>query len=217
MEELVGPEARCSTVRCFLLTGCGGGFQTIARTIRQHKPGVLAAIQPNINNGRLEVLNSHVGLISHRAHGFHLADALIAMIYLCCVGIQIDLPSPMSHLQLDRRARKGRVGGIIQCRSGSEPAENHTVRSTFFDSSLTVGTRYGPTMLVTTTRRRERIWATIAAWASAGGSTLRRGQDGTCVYLGADTLQRSPQSRRSREVQVVRGASATPYRSGEST
>ena len=67
-------------------------FVKLARTIRQHKPGVLAAIQLSISNGRLEALNSRVRLISHRAHGFHSADALIAMIYLCCAGIQIDLP-----------------------------------------------------------------------------------------------------------------------------
>jgi transposase len=67
-------------------------FIKLARTIRQHKQGVLSAIQLNINNGRLEALNSRVRLISHRAHGFHSADALIAMIYLCCAGIQIDLP-----------------------------------------------------------------------------------------------------------------------------
>jgi transposase len=67
-------------------------FVKLARTIRKHKAGVLAAIQLGINNGRLEALNSRVRLISHRAHGFHSADALIAMIYLCCAGIQIDLP-----------------------------------------------------------------------------------------------------------------------------
>jgi transposase len=53
---------------------------------------VLAAIQLNISNGRLEALNSRVRLISHRAHGLHSADALIAMIYLCCAGIHIELP-----------------------------------------------------------------------------------------------------------------------------
>jgi hypothetical protein len=31
-------------------------------------------------------------LLSHRAYGFHSANALIAMIYLCCAGIQIALP-----------------------------------------------------------------------------------------------------------------------------
>ncbi len=67
-------------------------FIKLARTIRKHKAGVLAAIQLEINNGRLEALNSRVRLISHRAHGFHSADALIAMVYLCCAGIQIGLP-----------------------------------------------------------------------------------------------------------------------------
>jgi transposase len=67
-------------------------FVKLARTIRAHKQGVLAAIELNMSNARLEALNSRVRLISHRAHGFHSAQALIAMIYLCCAGIQIDLP-----------------------------------------------------------------------------------------------------------------------------
>ena len=67
-------------------------FVKLARTIRKHKQGVLAAIDLGLSNGRLEALNSRVRLISHRAHGFHSAEALIAMIYLCCAGIHIDLP-----------------------------------------------------------------------------------------------------------------------------
>jgi transposase len=67
-------------------------FIKLARTIRKHKAGVLAATELTISNGRLEALNSKVRLISHRAYGFHSANALIAMIYLCCAGIQIALP-----------------------------------------------------------------------------------------------------------------------------
>jgi transposase len=67
-------------------------FVKLARTIRQHKQGVLAAIELGLSNGRLEALNSKVRLISHRAYGFHSANALIAMIYLCSAGIQIALP-----------------------------------------------------------------------------------------------------------------------------
>ncbi|MGZ6640084.1 MAG: ISL3 family transposase [Solirubrobacteraceae bacterium] len=67
-------------------------FVKLARTIRKHKAGVLAAIEMNLSNGRLEALNSKVRLLSHRAYGFHSADALIAMIYLCCAGITIALP-----------------------------------------------------------------------------------------------------------------------------
>ena len=67
-------------------------FVKLARTIRKHKAGVLAAVELGLSNGRLEALNSKARLLSHRAYGFHSADALIAMIYLCCAGIQIALP-----------------------------------------------------------------------------------------------------------------------------
>ncbi len=67
-------------------------FVKLARTIRKHKAGVLAAVEIGISNGRLEALNSKARLLSHRAYGFHSANALIAMIYLCCAGIQIALP-----------------------------------------------------------------------------------------------------------------------------
>ncbi len=67
-------------------------FIKLARTIRKHRTGVLGAIKIGISNARLEALNSKVRLLSHRAYGFHSADALIAMIYLCCAGITIALP-----------------------------------------------------------------------------------------------------------------------------
>jgi transposase len=68
-------------------------FVRLARTIRQHKPGILAAIEHGVSNGRLEGLNSKIRLISHRAFGFHSAEALIALINLCCSGIDLPLPS----------------------------------------------------------------------------------------------------------------------------
>jgi transposase len=67
-------------------------FVKLARTIRRHRPGILAAIRLGLSNGRLEGLNSRIRLISHRSFGFHSADPLIALVYLCCSGIVIDLP-----------------------------------------------------------------------------------------------------------------------------
>jgi transposase len=67
-------------------------FVNAARTLRRHRAGVLAAIRLGLSNGRLEGLNSRVRLISHRSFGFHSAAPLIALIYLCCGGIAIDLP-----------------------------------------------------------------------------------------------------------------------------
>jgi transposase len=51
-------------------------FIKLTRTIRQHKHGVLAAIELGLSNGRLVALNSKVRLLSHRAYGFHSANAL---------------------------------------------------------------------------------------------------------------------------------------------
>jgi transposase len=67
-------------------------FIKLARTIRHHRHGILAAIRLGLNNGRLEGLNSRIRLISHRSFGFHSAAPLIALVYLCCTRITIQLP-----------------------------------------------------------------------------------------------------------------------------
>jgi transposase len=67
-------------------------FVRLARTLRTHRDGILAAIRLGLSNGRLEGLNSKIRLLSHRAFGFHSADPLIALIYLCCAGTTIELP-----------------------------------------------------------------------------------------------------------------------------
>jgi transposase len=67
-------------------------FVRLARTLREHRAGILAAIRLGLSNGRLEGLNSKIRLISHRSFGFHSAEALIALVYLCCTGIDIQLP-----------------------------------------------------------------------------------------------------------------------------
>ena len=46
-------------------------FVKLARTIRRHRAGILAAIRLGLSNGRLEGLNSRIRLISHRSFGFH--------------------------------------------------------------------------------------------------------------------------------------------------
>lgn len=67
-------------------------FVKLARTIRKHREGILAAVRLGLSNGRLEGLNSKIRLISHRSFGFHSPGPLIAMIYLCCGGIEVGLP-----------------------------------------------------------------------------------------------------------------------------
>jgi transposase len=66
-------------------------FLKLARTVRRYRDGILAAVESGLSNGRLEGLNSKVRLLSHRAFGFHSPEALLALIYLCCSGINVPL------------------------------------------------------------------------------------------------------------------------------
>lgn len=67
-------------------------FVTLARTIRKHKPGILAAVRLGINNARHEGLNRRVRLIINRAYGFHTAGAALALIMLTVGPITHVLP-----------------------------------------------------------------------------------------------------------------------------
>ena len=63
----------------------------LSRTIRTHREGILAAAELGLSNSKLEGLNSKIRLINHRGYGHHSAAAVIAMIYLCCGGITVEL------------------------------------------------------------------------------------------------------------------------------
>jgi transposase len=55
--------------------------------------GILAAVELGLSNLKLEGLNSKIRLINHQGYGHHSPAALISMIYLCCGGITVDLPT----------------------------------------------------------------------------------------------------------------------------
>jgi transposase len=65
----------------------------LSRTIRRHRDQILAAVQLDLSNSKLEGLNSKIRLINHRGYGHHSPAAVIAMIYLCCSGLTITLPT----------------------------------------------------------------------------------------------------------------------------
>jgi len=67
-------------------------FVKLGRTLRQYRDGVLAAIRLGLSNGRMEGLNNKIGVIKHRAYGFHSFAALAAMVFLCCTDLQLKLP-----------------------------------------------------------------------------------------------------------------------------
>lgn len=68
-------------------------FVALAQTVRRNRDRILAAIELGLSNSKLEGLNSKIRLINHRGYGHHSAAALIAMIYLCCGGLTIQLPT----------------------------------------------------------------------------------------------------------------------------
>lgn len=69
-------------------------FVKLARTIRAHKEGILAYIQDRLTNGLAEGINNRLRAIARRAYGFHSAEALISMLFLCVGGIKLDPPLP---------------------------------------------------------------------------------------------------------------------------
>ena len=68
-------------------------FITLSKTVRANRDRILAAVELGLSNSKLEGLNSKIRLINHRGYGHHSAAALIAMIYLCCGGLTIQLPT----------------------------------------------------------------------------------------------------------------------------
>lgn len=61
-----------------------------AQSLKQRWQGIRRFIQLRLTNAIVEGFNSKIRMLSHRAFGFHSADALIAMIRLCCSGIQLE-------------------------------------------------------------------------------------------------------------------------------
>lgn len=62
------------------------------KMVREQRVGILAAVELGLSNSRLEGTNSKIRVINHRGYGHHTAEALTAMIYLCCSDIDIQLP-----------------------------------------------------------------------------------------------------------------------------
>ena len=65
-------------------------FVKLAKTIERHRDGILAYVQTGANNGRVEGLNGKTRTITRRSYGFHSSSALIAMLFLCCSGVNVN-------------------------------------------------------------------------------------------------------------------------------
>ena len=67
-------------------------FVKAARTIRDRRGIIVNALEHDINNGRVEGLNTKVRLIIRRGYGFHSATAALALVMLACGPITLTLP-----------------------------------------------------------------------------------------------------------------------------
>ena len=67
-------------------------FVRLAKTIRRHRAGILAAARLGLTNARAEALNNKVRLITRRAYGFHSANAVLALVLLTCGPITLQPP-----------------------------------------------------------------------------------------------------------------------------
>ncbi|MEQ8765740.1 MAG: ISL3 family transposase [Planctomycetota bacterium] len=71
-------------------------FVKACRTIREHLDGILLYLRSGrLTNARVEGINNRIRVIARRAYGFHSAQALISMIFLCCGGITLNPPLPV--------------------------------------------------------------------------------------------------------------------------
>lgn len=69
-------------------------FVKLARTVRKHREGILAYVEERLTNGVVEGTNNKLRTIARKAYGFHSHKALVAMLFLCCGGIELDPPIP---------------------------------------------------------------------------------------------------------------------------
>jgi transposase len=64
-------------------------FVKFVKIVHKNRERILAAAEPSLSSSKLEGLNSKIRLINHRGYGHHSAEAVIAMVYLCCGGLTI--------------------------------------------------------------------------------------------------------------------------------
>jgi transposase len=68
-------------------------FVKLARTIRDQRPGIEAALRHELSNARTEQINTQIRLITRRGFGYHSQEAVIALAMLSLGGLCPPLPA----------------------------------------------------------------------------------------------------------------------------
>lgn len=67
-------------------------FLDLRKTITRHRLAILAAIEHGLSNGRIELVNTKIRLLTRMAFGFKSLEALIAMAMIHLGGYKPKLP-----------------------------------------------------------------------------------------------------------------------------
>lgn len=65
-------------------------FKKLAKTVNKYKEGIFEYISTRMSNGRVEGINRKIRTVTRRSYGFHSPTNLIAMLFLCCSGLDIE-------------------------------------------------------------------------------------------------------------------------------
>lgn len=68
-------------------------FTRLADRLEGHFERIIAAVELDLSNSRLEGINAKIRVIQRRGYGHHDPASLAASIYLCCAGIRVTLPT----------------------------------------------------------------------------------------------------------------------------
>lgn len=68
-------------------------FINLANKIAKHFDGIVAAVELGLSNSRSEGINTKIRVIQRRGYGHPNPASLTAMIYLCCSGMNIPIPT----------------------------------------------------------------------------------------------------------------------------
>ncbi len=69
-------------------------FAKLAKTVKRHEDGILAYVETGLSNGVVEGINNKIRALIRRAYGLRKQKSLMAMILLCCGGMEFTPPLP---------------------------------------------------------------------------------------------------------------------------
>ncbi len=94
--RIIAPERAAAYLTRWIKRAWDSGIRqmiALGHKIANHYYGIVAAVENGLSNGRLEGINTKIRVIQRRGYGHTNPQSLIAMIYLCCSSIKINLPT----------------------------------------------------------------------------------------------------------------------------